>query len=325
MADSIVTRSSVVSYSGLLYDKGSNKRPLFSSIMGRRRVSASKDFVTGQYYTTPAANEQKAISEIQSLTAPDASFVTRTQMKNCTQIFHESVYISYAKMSDTASLAGLNVAGQTANPTDERAFQIGVTMDYIGNQIEYSFVNGEYQEAVNDTTAGKTRGIIEAITTNKIAKTGTPELKYWDIVELMSKITQESNASGTDLTIMLNNVNFLQLVKNATENGLTPVQEDPNANGVVITRILTPYGTLSIMINEYVPAGTVLVLNLGVMGAVENVVPEKGNFFYEELAKTGAGEKGQIFGQMGLDHGPEWFHGKITGLATTFTAPVESV
>lgn len=321
MSDSIVTRSSVVNYSGLLYDKGSNKRPLLSSIMGRRRVSASKDFVTGQYYTTPAATTQPAISEIDSLTAPDATFVTRTQMKNCTQIFHESVYVSYAKMSDTSSLGGVNVAGQTATPIDERAFQIGVKMDYIGNQIEYSFVNGKYQEAVNDTTAGKTRGIIEAITTNVIAKVGTPELKYWDIVELMSKISQESNADTTDLTIMVNNVNFLQLTKNATENGLTPEQADPNANGVIITKIITPYGTLNIMINNYVPKGTALILNLGVMGAVENVVPGKGNFFYEELAKTGAGEKGQIFGQMGLDHGPEWFHGKITGLATTFTAP----
>ena len=32
----------------------------------------------------------------------------------------------------------------------------------------------------------------------------------------------------------------------------------------------------------------------------------------------------QIFGQLGLDHGPEWFHGKFTGIATTFTAPTYS-
>ena len=32
-------------------------------------------------------------------------------------------------------------------------------------------------------------------------------------------------------------------------------------------------------------------------------------------------QKYQLFGQIGLDHGPEWFHAKITGLSTTFTAP----
>jgi hypothetical protein len=46
-------------------------------------------------------------------------------------------------------------------------------------------------------------------------------------------------------------------------------------------------------------------------------VPGKGNMFYEELSKTGASEKGQIYGQIGLDHGPEFMHGHISGLATS--------
>ena len=50
-------------------------------------------------------------------------------------------------------------------------------------------------------------------------------------------------------------------------------------------------------------------------------MPGKGNFFRELLAKTGAGEKYQIFGQFGLDYANELYHGKITGLATTFTKP----
>ena len=48
--------------------------------------------------------------------------------------------------------------------------------------------------------------------------------------------------------------------------------------------------------------------------APEQPVPGKGNFFLEELAKTGAGEKYQLFGQIGLDHGPEWYHGRFTGI-----------
>jgi hypothetical protein len=39
--------------------------------------------------------------------------------------------------------------------------------------------------------------------------------------------------------------------------------------------------------------------------------------FYEELSKSGANESGQIFGQLGLDHGPGFMHGTITGLATS--------
>ena len=72
------------------------------------------------------------------------------------------------------------------------------------------------------------------------------------------------------------------------------------------------------------PAGTALLLNLDVISHVYQPVPGKGNFFLEPLAKTGAGEKYQLFGQLGLDHGPEWYHGKFTGIATTFTAPTYS-
>lgn len=320
MADKVITRESVLNYSGLLFDKGSNKTPLFSLINGRRSVTQAKDFTVGQYYTTPAAIAQPAISETASLTAPDSDFVARTQQENCTQIFQETVYISYAKMSDMNSLAGVNIAGQTATPEDERSFQIGVRMDYVRNQIEYSIVNGTYQKATNANTAGKTRGILAAITTNVIAKVGTPALRYWDIVELASRVS----AAGGDmygLTIMCNDVQYLQLTANAVENGMTVVEDDSTTNGVNISTIKTPYGRYRIFVNNYVPAGTCALVNLDVMGIKEQIVPGKGNFFYEELAKTGAGEKGQIFGQLGLDHGPEWYHGKITGLATTFAAP----
>lgn len=320
MADNVATRASVLNYSGLLFDKGSSKTPLFSLIKDRRSVTQAKDFVVGQYYTTPAATKQPAISEIESLTAPDADSVARTQEKNCTQIFLETVYVSYAKMSDGNSLAGVNVAGQTATPDDELSFQVGVRMDYVRNQVEYSIVNGKYQEATDANTAGKTRGIIEAIKTNVVEKTGTPALRYWDIVEAASKISN-ANGDAEDLTIMCADVHILQITANAIENGLTVVQDDDETNGVKISRIKTPYGTYSIVKNSYVPAGTCLVVNLGVMGIKEQMVPGKGNFFYEDLAKTGAGTKGQIFGQLGLDHGPDWYHAKITGLKTTFEAP----
>ena len=45
--------------------------------------------------------------------------------------------------------------------------------------------------------------------------------------------------------------------------------------------------------------------------------PEDISIFYEELSKTGAAEKGQIFGKIGLDHGMQWDLGQIYGLATS--------
>jgi hypothetical protein len=42
--------------------------------------------------------------------------------------------------------------------------------------------------------------------------------------------------------------------------------------------------------------------------------PEKGNLFFEELARTGSSVKGQLYGQIGIDHGPEWAHARIFDL-----------
>jgi len=36
--------------------------------------------------------------------------------------------------------------------------------------------------------------------------------------------------------------------------------------------------------------------------------------FYEPLSKTGASESGQIFGQIGLDHGPAFMHGVLSNV-----------
>ena len=82
-----------------------------------------------------------------------------------------------------------------------------------------------------------------------------------------------------------------------------------------------PSGTVNIALGEFLPAGTALVLNLNALSPVEQPVPGKGNFFLEELARTGAGTKYQIFGQIGLDYGAEHLHGKITGISTEFVKP----
>lgn len=108
----------------------------------------------------------------------------------------------------------------------------------------------------------------------------------------------------------------MQLNADAAANGLTIVNAGRVVNGIAIDTVLTPLGTVGIRSLKYLPAGTVAVFDPLVMAPVEQPVPGKGNFFLEELAKTGAGTKKQIFGQIGLDHGPEWYAAKITGLST---------
>lgn len=321
MADVFATSFGVLNYSGMLFNKGNTRCPLSSIIGGRAKTTNHVEFVTGQEYTT-GGGAQPSISETDSLTAPDATVVTRTQKTNVTQIFQESVGISYAKQSNMGTLSGLNVAGQQANPINELDFQVAAKMQKVNRDIEFTFIQGTYNKANSDATVNKTRGLVEAITTNVTAMSSKP-LGLWDIADMVKKI-YGANAPTDGLCLWCDAVTLFQVNADAVQNGLTVVPAAREINGIALSSVVTPIGVVYLYLGECLPAGTALLLNLNVIAPVYQPVPGKGNFFLEPLAKVGAGEKYQLFGQIGLDHGPEWYHGKFTGISTEFTAPTYS-
>lgn len=321
MSDAYVTNGSFASYSGFLFNKGNTRTPLSSIIGSRRKVTDHTEFITGLEYTT-GGGSQPAITETASLTAPDATLITTTQKTNVTQIFQESVAVSYAKQSNMGTLSGVNIANQKANPQNVLDFQVGARMHKIARDIEYTFINGAYQKSTGDGVANKTRGLVSAITTNTIDASGAA-IGIWNIAELVKKV-YESNAPSSGLCLWANATTMFQINADAQQNNLTVVPASREINGISLSSIVTPIGVVYLYLGECLPSGTALLLNLDVISPVEQPVPRKGNFFLEPLAKTGAGEKYQIFGQIGLDHGPEWCHAKFTNIATSFTVPTYS-
>ena len=322
MAEQFATSFSVLNYSGMLFNRGNTRTPLSSVIGGRAKTTNHVEFVIGQEYTGGGNGAQPEISEGASLTAPEASVATRTQSTNVTQIFMESVGISYAKQSNMGTISGLNVANQQANPISELDFQVAVKMQKVARDIEYTFINGTFNKALSDSTVNKTRGLVSAITSNVTAM-GNKPLGLWNIAEMLKKV-YESNAPTQNLVLWCDAITMFQINADAVNNGLTVIPASREVNGIALSSVVTPLGVVYLYLGECLPAGTALLLNLDVIAPVYQPVPGKGNFFLEPLAKTGAGEKYQLFGQLGLDHGPEWYHGKFTGIATTFTAPTYS-
>lgn len=321
MADTFATSFGVLNYSGMLFNKGNTRTPLSSIIGGRAKTTNHVEFVTGQEFTSDGG-AQPAISETASLTAPDATVVTREQKTNVTQIFQESVGISYAKQSNMGTLSGINIVNQQANPMNELDFQVAAKMMKINADIEYTFINGVYSKATDDSKINKTRGLVPAITTNTNAMASKP-LGLWDIADMVKKIYGQ-NAPTTGLCLWCDATTMFQINADAVQNGLSVVPASREINGIALSSVVTPIGVVYLYLGEYLPSGTALLLNLDVLAPVFQPVPGKGNFFLEELAKTGAGQKYQLFGQIGLDHGPEWYHGKFTGISTSFTAPTYS-
>ena len=94
--------------------------------------------------------------------------------------------------------------------------------------------------------------------------------------------------------------------------------QDRKIGGLNIKSIMMDFGpdTIGILHNRYMFPGDIFLLDLSVIFPVFTPIPGKGHFFAEPLAQTGAAENWQIYGEIGLEYGPESHHGKITGATT---------
>ena len=319
---SVMTSHNLLNYSGMLFAKGNAATPFSTLIGGKSRTAQNWEFDTSISYEIGGGTSQPAISESASLTAPTPSFTSRQQNTNFCQIFQESLAISYGKESSMKQLSGLNVAGQSANPANELDFQVGVTMKKVTKDIEYTFLNGVKQRGTHDDVPYKTEGIVNAIT-SVVANAGGEGLTYWQVATLLATLSDE--APVNDLVLMARKENIMQLNADAAANKMTVIPASRNVNGINISVLVTPFGDIGLMANSFLPEGTAVIVNPTICAPVYMPVPGKGNFFLEQLAKVGAADKYQLYGQIGLDYGAEWYHGKITGLDSSFTAPDNSI
>lgn len=299
----------LVNYSGAIYTKSVTSTP-FLNMIGEPRYTRSNEFVVNQEYSLKSPS-QPEITEQGSLTAPEADSVKRTQATNVTQAFHESISVSYMRESNMGQLSGVNIAGQQENPASELQFQTAAAMQKIRNDIEYTFINGTYQKATSNTEANKTRGILEAIVTNAVAESGA--VSPSTIRSVLSGFFKKMYDSNTDIDgyVLLVNSDIKAAISLAYE-GSGYIQMGADMAGISIQKLMTDFGTVNLALSHTMPQNTALCFNPAVVHPVEQVTPGKGNFFFEPLAKKGASQDYQIFGQIGLDHGFEKLHGKLT-------------
>jgi hypothetical protein len=88
-----------------------------------------------------------------------------------------------------------------------------------------------------------------------------------------------------------------------------------NVGGVSVTRIETDFGAMNIMMNRRMPASTLAFTHLGMCQPIFMLIPGKGFLFTEPLAKTGASERAQLYGECGLKYGPESAHALLLGVS----------
>ena len=320
MPNGIATSFATPNFDGALYLHGRDGAPLLSLLQKKRSYTNAVKFTLGQEYklAEPKAHQ---ISEIASLTAPEPTFnAPRKAGFNVTQIFQKTYGISDAKRSNMGTMAPghILVAGMQPTPRNELTFQTDIAMRELARDIEWTFINGRFNEATDDDEANQTRGLNEAITTN-VMDMADNEISYWDLFDLLRAMRlQGANTQG--LVLWSDPIVRAQLMVEAAEDMSCKIV-DGTSMGLNITTLYTPAGSIVIHEGEFLPPGTAFLLNLGMLGIKEQYVEGKGNFYRELLAKTGAGEQWMIFGQAGLDYGMEWAHAKITNVSANYHRP----
>ena len=303
-------------YAGELFTADPTQTPLLSMIGGLTggKQTDNFEFPTAVLFDYPAA-AQPNISETASATAPAASHIARAQETNVVQIHQEVIDLTYAKQSNSGRMSGLNTAGQQPNPNDEKAFQIQHKLIKIARDVEHSFINGTYAKSTGADVANKTRGLLELCTSETSTSIAAADAALTK--ELLDQLYLGMAEKGAYFN------NMVMFVGAKQKQALSAIYASQfganlpatrNIGGVNITEIETDFFKCGVVWNRFVPADTILLVDIAHLAPVFQAVPGKGVLFEEELAKTGASDRIQIYGQIGLAHGAAFLHGAITGL-----------
>jgi len=318
----------VLNYSGLLKTKTNNNTGLLDAVFSRgksmgdgivstgiRKIN-SIEFALSSGYSI-ANGSQPAITEQGSVTAIAGSPVLRDQQTNVIQLFQEAVSVTYLKQSAIGNLAGLNIAGQYSNVTNELDFQVAVKMAKMKKDLDYTLINGVYVKSSNSGVAYKSRGLITGITTNAATYTKNTTISATTINSaITAALSNGFSFEDGRIELWVNPAELANI--NAAYKGETGfgLPRSRTEGGISITSILTNYGFVDVHYDVIIPAKTYLLLNMSSLAITEldTVVDgvNKGSWFYEKLAQNGAAENGQLYAQAGIDYGAEWNHIKIT-------------
>jgi hypothetical protein len=316
------TDTSTLNYRGELFLIGANQTPFLNMIGGLSggMRSTSFRFPIGQSYSLAAAS-QDVQSEVGSVAAGTPQTTAPAEVYNVCQIMKKDVQVSFKKQSQTGFMSGLNV--DVANPiNDPLEFQRQAQLRQLAIDIEYSFIQGTYAPESTTSTAVATRGMLEAITTNAKAASGAKLSK--PLLNLLLRTMADAGAEFSNPVIFASAFD-VQNISDAY--GYAPT--DRNVGGVAIKSILTDFAQLGVVWDKQVPAGSIIVadmakcapvfvpvsFNANMGGILQSV--EGADVLWVPTAVTAAAAGGFLYTQIGLDHGIETFHGKITGLATS--------
>lgn len=395
------TTFNLPNYVGELFALTPAETPLLSSIGGLSggKQATSTEFEWQTYDLRDPGNRQR----LEGADAPTSEERVRANARNVVEIHQEAVSVSYTKAAairqrtspSQAPFSAGNALGSEDPVIDEVSWQINQRVKEVAKDINWGFWNGEYNLPTDNTTARKTRGLLQAISTNKVPlqtitsgaltaatdtiteattplangdkivftstgtaltlvagrryfvvgkQTGTFQvsstlggapitigtatgLKYikprtaaltMDEIDAIAQLAYDNGGLSDQFsaTIAVNSTQRVAVTKAfASAYGQVAGAIEGNVGGVKVDVVKTNFGSMNIMNDRDLPVDALVIVSLDQLSPVFLSHPDKGVFFIEELAKTGAQEKFQLYGEIGLAYGNERAHAQYRGLA----------
>lgn len=311
----IATTYNCPNYVGELFAASPEDTPFLSAIGGLTGgESVGSSVIQWEGYDLRDADDSRQRTEGADATALEAR--ARFSASNVLEIHQEAVAVSYTKLGATRQVgSGTGATQVTADtvPADELAWQVEQKLKEVARDIEKAFLTGVFSQPTTNATPRKTRGLINAITTNTATtahKAG--ELTEDEILDLMQKVWTAGGMRESETRTIIVNATLKRALSRIFLKDAGYRHTDRNVGGVNLQTIETDFGTCNIMLSGLMPVDKLVVASLEQIKPAFLEVPGKGHLFAEPLSKTGAAEKVQLYCETGLIYGNEKAHGVLT-------------
>jgi hypothetical protein len=256
--------------------------------------------VTRAYEGTAATHADSAavaivgMARLEGDDSDDISFTDRTVGSNFTQIFHQEVKVSRSHRQ----LAQYGIS-------DEMAYQGNKAIPSLMRLLEKHFYNSTVSKAGTATTPRQMGGYQAFVTDNKLSGGSLAQSQFENAV----KAAYTDGGSGPWIAGC--HPDNLQKVKNLYDSSnFLRVDRTEGTLGMVIERILTPYGTVDLLLDRWAKTAQIPLIDPKNAGFL-TYYP----FTQEPLAKDGDYDKSEVVGEFTLCIRQDKSHAILTNVS----------
>ena len=258
-----------------------------------------------------------------------------------------SANITNQSDGDGTTTAGAALGFFDGSPiVDEFAFQMEKAMEKVAREVEWFAFNGSFSDGANTTPGSGTRemyGVDVWISTNKNASnaaavnplggncfyndvdgdgTGAAQVISFKTISGALKRMYDNHAPMSQPVLCVTPQQLLdlnnELVKGTVDIAGAIIPRDRNVAGIDIDTIITPFGSIGMMVIDpnIMPTGSAFILDFAYIQPVFTNIPGYGTVFVRDIDQDANARIGKaIYMEMGFQFGPPSYHCKIQAVA----------